>query len=533
MGVKSNFDVVNDDADSFAKVHNTNEIDEDTLAKIIEDGFDDLKKTNISYENSFINIAKTAVKDEIVVNKKDELTDFIKSNYSSKVEELLENNSQEHKEELVEQISKEDICTNNEFSNKDISNSIQNVVAMIAKTMVLEKSIRADKRGLEDIRNISIESNLLPYAHSSCLFTRGQTQALAIGTIAEYRDGQTYELLNSKKSLTENFMLHYNFPSFSVGEAKTSFGTTRRELGHGNLAKKALEPTINTSEFTDTFRVVSEILESNGSSSMATVCASSIALKGANIPTSNLVAGVAMGMIKDENSYAILSDITEFEDHFGDLDFKIAGTKNGITAMQMDVDSSGIAKIQTIKEVLMQAKRARAVILEKMEHNVQNMTYSSVLPMSVKFNVDPSSIFAIIGKAGSVIRGIIEQFDVAIDLDKDNGVVKISASDKDKMQGAVEHIKDISDTISKQNIKKNLDFSVIYEKDEKVTGVVGNTVDFGVFIKLDKGGEGLLHVSKIPQEKANNLNDNFVKDAKIEVTILNAYKDKIELKMED
>lgn len=393
--------------------------------------------------------------------------------------------------------------------------------------MIVNEKVRADGRGLKDVRPINIETNILPSAHSSCLFTRGETQALVVGTIAGAKDGQMYEVLTDKSTSMENLMVHYNFPGFSVGEAKPIFSVGRRELGHGNLAKKALESTINKN-FKDTFRIVSEILESNGSSSMATVCGGSLALKAANIPVSDLVAGVAMGMVVEGDKYSILTDIMGLEDHDGDMDFKVAGTSKGITALQMDIKLGGI-ELNVLQEALLQAKEGRVHILNIMEEASKDIVSSPALPKIEEFEVDSSKMMVIIGKGGATIKEIIEKYSVNIDLDRDNGVVKVSGEDSSKITEASDFIKDLVNNSTSYKALVKIDFEKLYSVDEIVSGKVERIVDFGAFILLEKGGEGLLHISKISKQRVEKVSDILSVGQEIDVKVLKIQKDKIEL----
>jgi polyribonucleotide nucleotidyltransferase len=394
--------------------------------------------------------------------------------------------------------------------------------------MIVNDKVRADGRGLKDVRPISIETNILPSAHSSCLFTRGETQALVVGTIAGSKDGQMFEKLTEKATSIDRFMLHYNFPGFSVGEAKPMFGVGRRELGHGNLGKKALEPTIDD-DYTETIRLVSEILESNGSSSMATVCGGSLALKAAGVPISDLVAGVAMGMVVEDGKYSVLTDIMGLEDHDGDMDFKVAGTSKGITALQMDIKLGGI-ELSVLEEALLQAKEGRNHILGLMEIAAADIVPSEALPLMEQFAIDPSKIMVVIGKAGSTIKEIIEKFSVGIDLDRDSGNVKVSGDNKQNVLDACAHIKTISNNaVSRKPHSKDLDFEKLYNVDDVVMGKVERVVDFGAFVALPKGGEGLLHISKISKERVKNVSDVLSVGDEVEIKVLKVTKDRIEL----
>jgi len=389
--------------------------------------------------------------------------------------------------------------------------------------MILEDNVRADGRGLDDVRPISIETNLLPSVHGSCLFTRGQTQALVTVTLGDKKDAQMYELITNNNTQTENFMVHYNFPGYSVGEAKFIGAPGRRELGHGNLAKRALEPTIPLN-FDGTIRVVSDILESNGSSSMATICGGSLALSAAEIESSALVAGIAMGLVTENEKYAVLTDIMGLEDHDGDMDFKIAGTKQGITALQMDIKLGGIDMV-ILKDALEKAKKGLSHILELMEVSQSNIQASAALPSTENFTVHPSKIVDIIGKAGATIREIIEKFEVSIDLDRDVGGVKVSGGDKVKVAAAKEHIENIASA----PVKKQME----YEVGKSYNGKVKKIVDFGLFVEMPDGYDALLHISKVAKDRVDNLTERYNVGDDITVIVMEQKGKKVELATEE
>ncbi|MCK5293379.1 MAG: polyribonucleotide nucleotidyltransferase [Arcobacteraceae bacterium] len=524
--------IIESSVDNFAKIHNINDMCEDELVKVIELAQNRLTDINTTYEKSFESASKNMVEVELLENKiENSLISYVKDNFSSNIKDAIKVMAKKERTSALKDvavlISKEESIVNDEISFKDIYEAVSIVKKDIVRKMTVLEGIRADGRGMKDVRPISIDINILPSAHSSCLFTRGETQALVVSTLGNSKDGQMYEVLSSKTPKTENFMLHYNFPGFSVGEAKPMFGVNRRELGHGNLGKRALESTIDN-DYTDTIRLVSEILESNGSSSMATVCGGSLALKAAGIPVHSLVAGVAMGAMFEEGKSAILTDIMGLEDHDGDMDFKVAGTSNGITALQMDIKLGGIS-LEFLKEALVQAKDGREHILTIMEKESQNIIPSEALPMIEQFKIDPSKVFSVIGKAGSVIREIIEKFEVAIDLDRDNGNVKVTGSNRKNIEGAVDHIKTISSNAKTFAKKETINFEKLYNLDDIYNGKVLRITDFGAFIELPQGGEGLLHISKISKERVSNVNDVLAVNQMIEVKVLKVSKDRIEL----
>jgi polyribonucleotide nucleotidyltransferase len=329
-----------------------------------------------------------------------------------------------------------------------------------------------------------------------------------------------YEGLTDQGTQNEGFMVHYNFPGFSVGEASSIGAPRRRELGHGNLAKRALEgATIRNGQ---TVRIVSEILESNGSSSMATVCGGYMALRAGDIEVCDPIAGVAMGMVQEGNRHAILTDIMGLEDHDGDLDFKVAGSKEGITAMQMDIKLGGI-HLDVLKEALYQAKEARAHIIDIMMASEENIELNEgTLPSTDLFHVDPSFIGDIIGQAGKTIREIIERFDVAIDIDKKKGSVKLTGKNREGLKGARDHIEGIASGLTQ--VEK-----VEYKVGDVVQGKVKKIVDFGAFIELPGGIDGLIHISKLSDGHVGRVSDVIKEGDELMVEIVEFKGNKIGL----
>lgn len=525
-------EMIETDIESFAKIHHINDISEAELIDAIDMASKNIMETNTVYEDSFDFARLDAFDVELKVNKvEDSLISYVKENYLVQIEDAIKTMAKKERSSELGNISKsmleDQFITVNEFGIDQIKQAVEIVKKGQVRSLIIDKNLRADGRGPKDVRPISIETNILPCAHSSCLFTRGETQALVVGTLGGSKDAQMYETLTGKGSSNENFMVHYNFPGFSVGEAKPVFGVSRRELGHGNLAKRALEPSIN-SDFSDTVRLVSEIFESNGSSSMATVCGGSLALKAAGVPVESLVAGVAMGGVFEEDKYVILTDIMGLEDHDGDMDFKVTGTQKGITALQMDIKLGGI-ELDVLKEALEQAKEGRVHILSLMEKASDQIVPSPALPLVEQFTIDPSKALAVIGKAGSVIKEIIETFGVSIDLDKTTGNVKITGDDKEQIMGAAEHIKNISSNARSFKKKESINFKELYNVDDVLEGKVVRIADFGAFIELPKGGEGLLHISKISKKRVNNVNDVLSVNDSVSVRVLKVDKDRIEL----
>ena len=499
--------------------YKTNEISEDELIEVLKLAGEHIKKNCEIYEDALKNFVKEKV--EFEERKEVDLTSYIKlikEKYSDELKEIIKHLSKSERDYLLKQFARKIAKALNEEENFEaILKAVKEVKREIVRSMILDEGIRADGRKLDEIRPISIETNLLPRAHGSCLFTRGQTQALAVATRGGEMDAQVYAHLTDKEEKLERFMLHYNFPAFAVGEAERLGPPSRRELGHGNLAKRAIEPLIDP-EFDETVRVVSEILESNGSSSMATVCASSLALKAAKVPLLKMAAGIAMGMVSEGERYAILTDIMGLEDHDGDMDFKVAGTMDGITAMQMDIKLGGIS-LDILKEALYQAREARAFILELMEKAAKEIKYNEdILPKSISFKVEPDKIIDIIGTAGKTVKEIIAKFGITIDLDKDTGKVKIYGDTHEQMNAAKDYILNV---VCKDDKPKIPEFKI----GSVLEGVVKRKAPFGMFVEIAPDVEGLLHISKMNGKSLDDFNEG----DKIKVKVLSQSGFKIEL----
>ncbi len=511
------------------RVHQANELSEEELLEALKLAKEAISETSKSYKSAFGDVAKENV--ELQFNIKvsiDEISQHIEEHYAQEVHDAVRQMAKSERnsdlKKIALKIAESDHAAQAAWSFEEIWKSLGKYKRNVVRQMILTEGKRADGRALKEVRPISIETNILPNAHASALFTRGQTQALVVATLGGDMDAQSYELLTEKNSAKERFMVHYNFPSFSVGEAGMIGAPGRRELGHGNLAKRALEATIENWGV-QTIRLVSEILESNGSSSMATVCGGSLALKAAGISTTSLVAGVAMGLIVEEGKHAILTDIMGLEDHDGDMDFKVAGTRTGITAMQMDIKLGGLS-MEILKEALHQAKEGREHILGIMENAEREIVINEeILPSLTIFSINPAKIVDIIGQAGKTIKEIIERFEVAIDLNRDNGEVKVSGSNKQKVEAAKEHII----TISSQESLHKVRVEEVYSTGEVFKGKVKKIVDFGAFIELPKGGDGLLHISKIVQHRNQRIDEVLSEGDEIEVKIVSINKNKIEL----
>lgn len=388
----------------------------------------------------------------------------------------------------------------------------------IMRRRVIEDGVRIDNRGAKDIRNISIEVPFLPRTHGSALFTRGETQALVTATLGTWSDEQKIDLLEGEQY--KKFMLHYNFPPFSVGEVKFLRSPSRREVGHGHLAERAVGAVVpEDSDFPYTIRVVSDILESNGSSSMATVCGASLALMDAGVPISAPVAGIAMGLIKEGEEVVILSDILGDEDHLGDMDFKVAGTKAGITAFQMDTKIKGV-DVDILRKALLQAKEGRLHILGIMESAIQRPReeISLYAPRIVTLQIKPEKIREVIGPGGKVIKGIVDKTKAKIFIN-DSGEVNIASVSKEACDEAIRMI---------QEIVREPEVGQVYH------GKVKRVVDFGAFVEIMPGVVGLLHISQIANERIANIHDKIKEGDELLVKVLEVDREgKIRLSHKD
>ena len=388
------------------------------------------------------------------------------------------------------------------------ADTVKSTISKIEKKTVRNNIVagkpRIDGRDNSTVRGIDVEVGVLAKAHGSALFTRGETQAIVVATLGNSRDAQLIDALEGSRK--DNFMLHYNFPPYSVGECGRMGGTGRREIGHGRLARRGIAAVLPKEEdFPYTIRLVSEITESNGSSSMASVCGASLAMMDAGVPLKAPVAGIAMGLIKEEEGFAVLTDILGDEDHLGDMDFKVAGTANGINALQMDIKIQGITE-EIMKIALDQALQARLHILAEM-NKVLDKSRTEVSDNAPRFEtikVDPDKIRDIIGKGGATIRSITEETGASVDID-DNGVVKVYADDGESLQAALDKIGEIT---------AEAEIGAIYE------GKVVRIVDFGAFVNFLPGKDGLVHISQIAEERVNAVSDYLTEGQMVKVKCL-------------
>ncbi len=480
------------------------EVSEDVFQEAVKFGFENLKGI-LKLQEEF---ARKYAKPKAVMDYK-KIDPALKAKVQdlslTKLNEVYKLNKKEEREEAVALLSKElqEKLVPEGYADTDIKMALVEAEEDEVRRRILQDNTRPDGRGFKDIRQITCEVSVLPRTHGSSLFTRGQTQSLAVTTLGTGDDEQLIEALEGEKYKT--FMLHYSFPPFSVGETAPVRGPGRREIGHGALAEKALSVVMPTKEkFPYTIRVVSEILESNGSSSMATVCAATLSLMDAGGPIKDAVAGIALGLVKDDKKAAILTDIAGLEDHFGDMDFKVAGTKTGITAVQMDLKIDGI-DLDLLNRCLTQAKEARYIILEKMKQALSDprQELSSYAPRIEVIKVNTEKIGELIGPGGKNIKKIIAQTGASIDI-QDDGTVLIGSSDPAKAQEAIALIKGITDDVEVGRI---------------YIGKVKRIMPFGAFCEIGPNKEGLVHISE--------MSATFVKDINTVVKLGDEFKVKV------
>ncbi len=445
-----------------------------------------------------------ALYDDITVELRADLTDALNTQKHEKIESYA----------LVHALKKKLLDAQSEEKRDDAVKCFEALKERIFRDEMLHKRHRPDGRAFDEVRKITIETGVLPRTHGSALFTRGETQALVTITLGTKEDEQRIELLEPGEA-SKRFMLHYNFPPFSVGEVGFMRGPGRREIGHGALAERALTALIPTEEvFPYTMRVVSDILESNGSSSQATVCGASLALMDAGAPLAAHVGGIAMGLVLEGDKFAILTDIAGAEDHYGDMDFKVAGTRQGITGLQMDIKVPHVT-IAIMKEALEQARRGRLHILDKMYEALPaaRTAISQYAPRIYTLHIPTDKIRDVIGPGGKVIRGIIEQTGVKIDVE-DDGTIHVASADEASANKAIQIITDITATA---------------EVGKTYLGKVVRLVDFGAFVEIFPGTDGLLHISEIAENRIRDVRDELKEGDQILVKVLALEGNKIKL----
>lgn len=475
-----------------------NELSEELIVEAIKFGHSHIKNLIEAQEELVSLCAKQKANVPFkLIDKK--LLDKVRALSAERLSEVNVTVSKEEREELIDLIAKELVekltSENPDYLESDIKSALIEVEKTQVRKQITEKGIRVDGRKHKEIRPITCEVSILPRTHGSGLFTRGQTQSLSVTTLGTSVDEQRIDALEGES--LKSFMLHYNFPPFSVGEVKPIRGPGRREIGHGALAERALRPVMPSKDvFPYTVRIVSDILESNGSSSMATVCAGTLSLMDAGVPIKAAVSGIAMGLIKEGEHAAILSDIAGIEDHFGDMDFKITGTKEGVTALQLDIKIEGI-DIDLISRALSESKERRLYVLDKILEtiSVPRGTLSDYAPRIISMKINPEKIKDVIGPGGKMIKKIIAETGVTIDID-DDGKVLIGSTDEKASQKAIDIIKSLTEDV---------EVGKIY------SGKIKRIMNFGAFCEILPGKEGLIHVSE--------LSNKFVEKVETEVSL--------------
>ncbi len=462
-------------------------------------------------------LAKECRKPEWTVEKKDlsEIKKKLEEEFTDDLKKAFSTRDKQDRSNQISQITEKakNLYEENEaYTDLDVNSQLKNLEKSIVRTDILKNKNRIDGRGLADVRPIMCEVGILPRVHGSALFTRGETQAIVTTTLGTSDDEQRIESLDGLQK--ERFMLHYNFPPFSVGETGR-IGTGRREIGHGKLAWRAINSSLPSKEsFPYTFRIVSEITESNGSSSMATVCGTSLALMDAGVPIKEPVAGIAMGLIKEGDDFSVLSDILGDEDHLGDMDFKVAGTKDGITSLQMDIKITGIT-FEIMEQALNQAKDGRIHILGEMNKALDKSrdNVGKHTPKMEKITVDKKDIAAVIGKGGATIREIVEKSSAKVDVN-DEGVVTVAAPDEESRNIAMQMIKDIT---AKAELNK------IYN------GKVMKIMEFGAFVNFLGKQDGLVHISELADKRVAKVTDVVNEGDEVKVKVIGFDRGKVKL----
>lgn len=471
------------------------EVPEDVMLEAIMFGHEEIKRLVAFQEKIVEEVGKEkmevtlftpeeSIVEEVTRKAKDQLINAIQTQEKKAREEAIDQVKDSIIEEYEEQEAEADTI-------KQVKSVLDSIVKTEVRRLITEEKVRPDGRGVDEIRPLSSRTTVLPRTHGSAMFTRGQTQALSVCTLGALGDVQVLDGLGLEES--KRFMHHYNFPQYSVGETGPMRGPGRREIGHGALGERALEPIVpDEKDFPYTIRLVSEILESNGSSSQASICASTMAMMDAGVPIKAPVAGIAMGLVKSGENYTVLTDIQGMEDALGDMDFKVAGSEKGITALQMDIKVDGLSK-EILKEAMSQAKKGRMDILNHMLETINDPReeLSPYAPKIVSMTINPDKIRDVIGPSGKQINKIIEQTDVKIDIEQD-GTIFISSTDTSKIEEAKKII---------ENLVQEAEVGKIY------LGTVKRVEKFGAFVEIFKGKEGLVHISELDDKHVKNVTD--------------------------
>ena len=454
----------------------------------------------------------------IAPEENESLLTSIKSKFESQISEAYQTVDKMDRYEKMGEIKdaalEEFVSEEDSISDDEVKNYIKKIEKSTVRERILAGEPRIDGRDNSTVRELAIETGVLENTHGSALFTRGETQALVVTTLGSKRDAQLIETLESNDRIEDHFMLHYNFPPYCVGETGRVMGVKRREVGHGRLARRGISACLpNLDEFPYTIRVVSEITESNGSSSMASVCGSSLSLMDAGVPLKAPVAGIAMGLVKDEDRFTVLTDILGDEDHLGDMDFKVAGTSKGINALQMDIKIDGITE-DIMSIALKQAKDARLNILGQMNQVISEPNSASKnAPKTKVIKIPTDKIRDVIGKGGETIRGIVSESGASGDVD-DDGNVNIFANDSESFEKAVQMVKDVT---------------AVPEVNKVYMGKVAKIVEFGAFVTIMPNQDGLLHVSEIAHERVEKVEDYLKEGEEVEVKVLGIDRGRIKL----
>ena len=492
------------------------ELNEDLMLGAVLFGHQEMK----AVINACKDLKALAGNDEWVIENSTETNIYyseLESKYKSEITDAFKISIKSERNDKLGQIRDSILAQYEELDEIEVGkvlSAFKKLEKDIVRSNILNNRPRIDGRDLDTVRPIFVETNILPSAHGSALFTRGETQAIVVATLGSSRDAQRIESIEGEDS--DNFMLHYNFPAYSVGEIGMPMGPKRREIGHGNLAKRALKAVMpDTDDFGYTMRVVSEITESNGSSSMASVCGTSLSLMDAGVPISSPVAGIAMGLIKEGEDFAVLTDILGDEDHLGDMDFKVAGTESGITALQMDIKISGINE-SIMETALEKAKNARNHILGIMNEVISSpKDLSENAPAIKTFMVDKDKIKEIIGKGGSVIKSMQEKTGATVDIN-DDGVVSVFGQNQSSMKECLAIIEEILEEPELNKVYK---------------GKVVKIVEFGAFVNILPGKDGLVHISEISNERTENVSDVLEEGQEVEVKLIGFDRGKMKLSM--
>ena len=482
------------------------ELSEETMIKALNLAHDEIKKIVKGIDELAAKVNKA--KQEVIPSEIDpEVAKTVKDKAPDKIREAMfikdklesERTMDDLKKSIVELFPEDD-----PVKRAQASVVFDKVKEELFRKILLEEGVRPDGRKFDEIRQITSEVGILPRPHGSALFTRGETQAIVAVTLGTGDDAQRIDDLMGDRS--KSFMLHYNFPPFSVGEVRMQRGAGRREIGHGALAERAVQPVLpGENDFPYTIRVVSDILESNGSSSMATVCGATLALQDAGVSLKSPVAGIAMGLVKEGKKYAILSDIAGFEDHYGDMDFKVTGTKDGITALQMDIKITGVTS-EIMAEALEQARKGRLHILGKMAETISESRekLSRFAPQITTIQIPQDKIGLLIGPGGKNIRAIVEESGAKIDIE-DDGSVHVASVDAESSEKAIARIEELTATA---------------KKGKTYLGKVTKVVDFGAFVEIFAGTEGLLHISEVSERRIPDIHTEVRVGDKILVKVL-------------